>query len=141
MRWILPVFVAPFLAACIPDIMNTKPEVRGLEGAAPVQTLTDPASGTDVRMRVGNTLVLKLDSNATTGYQWVVLEQDAGKLELVSEDYATDPHPPGMVGVGGHQQFVFKALVTGKSALVLRYQRSNEDVAETLSLNVTTGQP
>ena len=36
------------LAACVPDILNTAPEVRGLEGAAPVQTFTDPATGTEV---------------------------------------------------------------------------------------------
>lgn len=127
---------AGMLAACIPDIMNTKPEVRGLEGAAPVQTFTDPADGTDITLRPGGKLNLKLDSNPTTGYYWYLKDIDASKLDQLSEDYIADPAPEGLVGSGGHQMFVFEALAKGKSTLQLSYERSPEDVAESLTLNI-----
>ena len=127
---------ASMLTACIPDIMNTKPEVQGLEGAAPVQTFTDPASGTDITLRPDGKLNLKLDSNPTTGYYWYLKDIDASQLDQLSDDYAADAAPEGVVGSGGHQLFVFEALTTGKSKLKLSYERSPQDVAETLTLNV-----
>lgn len=127
---------AILLAGCIPDIMNTKPEVRGLEGAAPVQTFTDPASGTDITLRPQGQLRLKLDSNPTTGYYWYLKDIDASKIDQLSEDYHADPAPEGLTGSGGHQMFVFEALAKGRSTLVLSYERSPEDVAETLQLKI-----
>ena len=126
------------LAACVPDIMNTEPEVKGLEGAAPVQTLTDPESGTNVTLRPEGKLELKLDSNPTTGYFWYVKDIDASKIDQLSDDYRADPAPEGLVGSGGHQLFVFEALATGKSTLKLSYERSPQDVAETLTLKIKT---
>lgn len=127
---------ASMLTACIPDIMNTKPEVQGLEGAAPVQTFTDPASGTDITLRPDGKLNLKLDSNPTTGYYWYLKDIDASQLDQLSDDYIADPAPEGLVGSGGHQLFVFEALTTGKSKLKLSYERSPQDVAETLTLSI-----
>ena len=127
---------ALMVSACIPDIMNTKPEVKGLEGAAPVQTFTDPASGTEITLRPGGKLNLKLDSNPTTGYFWYLKDIDASQVDQLSDTYNADPAPEGLVGSGGHQLFVFEALSTGKSNLVLSYERSPEDVAETLSLKI-----
>ena len=127
---------AGLLTACIPDIMNTQPEVKGLEGAAPVQTFTDPESGTTVTLRPGGKLNLKLDSNPTTGYYWHLKDIDASRVDQLSEDYFADPAPAGVTGSGGHQMFVFEALSTGKADLVLSYERSPQDVAETLKLKI-----
>ena len=127
---------ALMVSACIPDIMNTKPEVQGLEGAAPVQTFTDPQSGTDITLRPGGKLNLKLDSNPTTGYYWYLKDIDASQIDQLSDEYNADPAPEGLVGSGGHQLFVFEALATGKSKLVLSYERSPQDVAETLTLKI-----
>jgi len=127
---------ASLLTACIPDIMNTAPEVKGLEGAAPVQTFTDPTTGTNVTLRPGGQLNLKLDSNPTTGYYWYLKDIDASRLDQISEDYFADPAPEGITGSGGHQMFVFEALSIGKSDLKLSYERSPQDVAETLTLKI-----
>jgi len=127
---------ASLLAACIPDIMNTKPEVQGLEGAAPVQTFTDPGNGTDITLRPDGQLNLKLDSNPTTGYYWYLKDIDASQLDELSNEYYADAAPEGIVGSGGHQLFVFQALATGKSKLKLSYERSPQDVAETLVLDI-----
>lgn len=127
---------ALLLSGCARDVLNTKPEVRGLEGAAPLQTLVDPRTGSDVTLRPGGKLRLELDANATTGYYWVITEIDPEAVTLLSEDYQSDPSPEGMVGVGGTMIFVFEGAVRGKSRLVLSYQRSPEDVAETLKLDL-----
>ena len=127
---------AGLLSACIPDIMNTQPEVRGLAGAAPVQTFTDPESGTTITLRPGGKLNLKLDSNPTTGYYWYLKDIDASRVDELSERYFADPAPEGITGSGGHQMFEFEALRVGKSNLVLSYERSPRDVAETLKLKI-----
>lgn len=127
---------ASLLTACIPDIMNTKPEVQGLEGAAPVQTFANPANGTDITLRPEGQVYLKLDSNPTTGYYWYLKDIDASQLDQLSDEYFADPAPEGLVGSGGHQVFLFEALATGKSKLKLSYERSPQDVAETLTLNI-----
>ncbi|MEM1390132.1 MAG: protease inhibitor I42 family protein [Pseudomonadota bacterium] len=124
------------LAGCAQDIFNTKPEVRGLEGAAPLQTLTDPASGTQITLRVGGQLRLELDANATTGYMWQVTQLDEDTLSLISDEYVSDAVPEGLVGAGGTQIFVFQALKDQSSDLEVRYQRSPDDVADILTIHV-----
>lgn len=124
------------LVACIPDVMNTKPEVRGLAGAAPVQTLTNPVSGTDATLRPDGILRIVLQSNPTTGYYWVAETGDAGIVVVVSDDYVADPAPEGIVGSGGVQALVFKGMSKGKATILLSYQRSERDVAETKTIHV-----
>lgn len=134
----LALLLAPLalLSACIPDIMNTKPEVRGLEGAAPVQTLTDPVSGTKVTLRPDGLLRIKLDSNPTTGYYWSIDTSNLEIVELVSEDYFADPAPEGLVGSGGHQMFVLRAVKTGSGDVSISYARSPADVFEVKTLRL-----
>lgn len=127
---------AAALTACVPDIMNTEPEVKGLEGAMAMQTLTDPKSSTLVNLRPGGKLTVKLDSNPTTGYYWYLRDIEASQLDQISEEYFADPAPEGLVGSGGHQVFVFEALASGSSQLKISYQRSPIDVAEMLVLRI-----
>lgn len=127
---------ALLMTGCAQDVLNTQPEVRGLEGAAPIQTLNDPESGTDVILRPSGKLRIELDANATTGYFWTVTQIDETKVALLTEVYESDPSPPGMVGVGGTMVFEFEAVAAGKTDLELTYQRSPQDVFETIELNI-----
>ncbi len=122
--------------SCIGDVMNTKPEVKGLAGAAPVQTLNNPLDGTDVTLRPGGKMVMRLDSNPTTGYYWQQVAGDAGIVSQISEGYLADPAPVGLTGSGGVQEFTYAANAVGKTVLTFSYQRSGEDIAETLTLKV-----
>ncbi|KAI8614361.1 Chagasin family peptidase inhibitor I42-domain-containing protein [Chytriomyces sp. MP71] len=66
--------------------------------------------------------------NRTTGYDWeLVLPAPLG-IELIKDDYETNSHPEGMVGVPGVRSFVFK--VNGDIGMVLpllfQYKRSWE---------------
>lgn len=133
---IFVVAATSLVTACIPDVMNTKPEVRGLAGAAPVQTMTDPISGTDATLRPDGILRVVLQSNPTTGYFWVADTGDALAIEFVGDDYAADPAPEGLVGSGGRQTLVFRGVMKGKATISLSYQRSDRDVANTKTIRV-----
>lgn len=124
------------LSACIPDVMNTKPEVKGLAGAAPVQTLFEPASQTEATLRPDGQLVIRLESNPTTGYYWVQTAGDDAVITQVSDDYVADPAPEGVVGSGGMQEFVYTGVAKGKTTVTLSYQRGPEDVFETRKIKV-----
>ena len=77
-------------------------------------------------MKVGQQWKLILDSNATTGYEWVIQPgMDAAVLEIVSSEYVS-PEDTGAVGVGGTQEFVFRAIGTGTTSVLLHYIRSWE---------------
>ncbi len=124
------------LAGCIPDVMNTKPEVKGLAGAAPVQTLLEPENNTDITLRPGGQLVLRLESNPTTGYYWVHTGGEAAIAAQISDDYIADPAPEGVVGSGGMQEITYSGVAKGKTTIALSYQRGPEDVFEVRNIKV-----
>lgn len=124
------------LSGCAMDVLNTKPEVRGLAGAAPIQTLSNPETGTKVTLRPGGQLHINLEANATTGYFWTIVSLNENTAKTVSENYVSDPAPEGLVGSGGTMMFVFEGIAKGRSELELSYQRSPSDVAETLKFEI-----
>jgi inhibitor of cysteine peptidase len=80
-------------------------------------------------LKKGDTLILRLDGNPTTGFTWVVGQNDKSVLpEQGKHKYV--PQGNGKVGAGGVFEFKFKAEKAGKSDLVLEYKRPFEkDVA------------
>jgi len=78
------------------------------------------ANGTTVRLRVGDSLVVRLPGNPTTGYRWVVAQRPPA-LRLVASRYA--PSLPTRLGRGGTYTFRFEAGVTGSGRLRLAYRR------------------
>ena len=87
-------------------------------------------NGSTVTLEVGQTLILTLESNPTTGYSWELAEFDEAVLKLVSYDYVPDEHPPGMVGVGGKDIWYFQAQSQGSTTLHLEYVYSWEEGVE-----------
>ena len=87
--------------------------------------------GGQVEVEVGQILVLTLDSNATTGFRWEVVELDDSFLrQRGGAEYRTvsesDPPPPG---TGGVEVFRFEAVAVGETALTLVYHQPwQEDV-------------
>jgi inhibitor of cysteine peptidase len=71
---------------------------------------------------VGEDVVISMESNQTTGYQWKLKETpDAGILKFISSKYA--PDNGAAVGSGGNEIWVFKAVGAGKTALHFEYVR------------------
>ncbi|MEM1087177.1 MAG: protease inhibitor I42 family protein [Pseudomonadota bacterium] len=127
---------AVFLSGCAQDVLNTQPEVRGLEGAAPSQTLIGPETGTNINLRVGGQVRIELAANVTTGYLWEITGINEDALKVVDNLYVSDAVPEGLVGAGGTRVFIFEAISAGRFDLELTHQRSPEDVAEVRVLTV-----
>ncbi len=133
---VLIIATAVLVTGCARDVLNTQPEVKGLESALPVQTLVEPESGASLTLRPGGQVSIELESNPTTGYFWYLIEGDATVAALKSDDYLADPAPEGLVGSGGKQVMVFEGVSSGTTTLVLSYQRHEEDVFEKRKIKI-----
>ena len=71
---------------------------------------------------VGKEFSLVLESNATTGYQWQLAKNLNKKfLKLVRNDYIASQS--NLVGAGGKEIWIFKALKPGKTTIRFKYIR------------------
>ena len=104
-------------------------------------TLTAEDHGRAVTVSVAETFLLKLESNATTGYAWQLVEMDSVILQNTSHEYVEEFAPPGKSGVGGTEIWEFVARIVGESKLRLEYRRPWEPVefnpAETFEVDVS----
>ena len=93
--------------------------------------------GNQVELDAGQTLVVSLAGNPTTGYTWEAAELDEQVLRQVGE---TEFKPESdAIGAGGVQTLRFETVNTGQMTLKLVYHRPwEEDVepAETFSVQV-----
>ncbi len=81
-----------------------------------------------VTLAVGQDLLVTLDSNPTTGYDWEVdAAPDAAVLTMGERVYVPTPVDPGISGSGGATTTRFTAVAAGTTSIVLRYKRSWED--------------
>lgn len=87
-------------------------------------TITESDSGSHPSLAVGDTLVVRLKSNITTGYRWTVTVTDPALLRKKSEQYKKAA--PGRMGQGGVQVFTFTAGKPGQMSLSLAYSRPFE---------------
>lgn len=88
--------------------------------------------GSQVALVVGETLVVTLSSNPTTGYSWQVAEGPGPVLAQVGEvEYREAPQEgTPLVGAGGTETFRFEAKGAGQTRLVLEYRRPWEETVE-----------
>jgi inhibitor of cysteine peptidase len=100
-------------------------------------SLTD--DGATVDLKPGDTLILDLEGNPTTGYTWQTQALDESVLSLTGEpSYVSDTD---LVGSGGTMTFEFEAVAAGQTDLTLTYHRPWEDVdpIQTFTLSVNVG--
>ena len=104
-------------------------------------TVTDADNGKAVTLTAGQTLIVRLASNPTTGYEWQLQSADAAVIKPVGEaGFTPAPAPTGMVGTGGIAEWRFEAVGEGTTTLTLSYQRPWEQNAtpeQTFTLTVT----
>ncbi|MCB1278224.1 protease inhibitor I42 family protein [Prosthecobacter sp.] len=110
------------LAACGPD---PKPSVKEETPEAPkTEAEAKKEDGDSIRKKTGETFTVDLESNPTTGYGWALDgKEDATVVRKVSDEFVGTPHPPGVVGVGGTEQWKFQAEKKGKTTLHFIYRR------------------
>ena len=121
---VVTLLAAGMLAACGEE---TKPVVY-----------TEADSGSTIEVATGDSVTVCLQENPSTGYSW--REEHTAGLELLSDLLEPSPSPsPGMVGVPGTREFVFRAATAGTQAVSAVYARPwEEDTAggETFSLTI-----
>ena len=86
--------------------------------------LNDGDNGKTVKVTVDGTVTLTLESNPTTGFSWTGVDKvDKDILKLERNDYKQNASPAGMVGVGGRDTIVYRALKKGKAKIDLTYMQ------------------
>jgi inhibitor of cysteine peptidase len=94
-------------------------------------------SGKQVELSVGQSLVVTLESNATTGYSWTLAQNsDDSVLNETGHEYIAPQTT--LLGAGGKEEWTFKALKKGTSTISMGYSRPWESTppVETFDLTV-----
>ncbi len=117
-------------------------EVANVEDATaetiPAVDYTVDVNTTELTMNVSQTVLISLNENPTTGFEWNATNSTG--LEIVNSTYTTDEAPEGMVGVGGVHTWILKAVEVGNQTFDAVYKRSWEPTTgeeDTYALNVT----
>ena len=102
---------------------------------ATVKVAPTAPTGTSVDAKVGDTVVVSLDANATTGYEWQFTAGDTFTIE--SSKYVPDPNPDNLAGKGGTQVVTLKVTKAGTSDLTGQYVRPWETPSPSPAADVT----
>jgi inhibitor of cysteine peptidase len=86
---------------------------------------TDADNGSTVELHPGDTLVITLEGNPTTGYQWELIPSQDGVMPLQDEPEYVAGNTK-LVGSGGVYHFTFRAENYGSTRIDLKYYRSFE---------------
>jgi inhibitor of cysteine peptidase len=89
-------------------------------------------NGSWVYLKPGQVLVVTLESNPSTGYEWEVSAADTAVLQQMGKAEFLPSASTGkqIVGAGGMERFRFKALKVAESSLKLVYHRPWEKEPE-----------
>jgi inhibitor of cysteine peptidase len=114
--------LAVSLAACQSSNRSTK--------------LSEQDAGKTITLNTEDTLIIELDGNITTGFDWIPAPQDPVLLDLLGESNVTPESD--LLGAPGKIVLQFQAVAPGETVLHLDYKRSWEtDVAAEKSFEVT----
>lgn len=106
--FMLLLLAALILAACKPA------------GSDPV-TINEQDAGKTIELKTGETLIVALDGNITTGYNWVSAHIEPAVLKQVGEAEVTPESD--QIGAPGKINLKFKAVEKGQATLHLDYKR------------------
>lgn len=88
------------------------------------QNLTvEKQSECPVQLKTGQSLILILPSNPTTGYRWAIQDSAGGVLHRLSPEVYSNPEDSGLVGSAGQSTWRFQATTAGSGRLRLTYQQ------------------
>ncbi|MDR6841828.1 protease inhibitor I42 family protein [Pseudoxanthomonas sacheonensis] len=107
-----------------------KTEADGTSENASDAVVVDAQADGETRLRRGQLLAIALDSNASTGYAWEIIEDGRPVLESAPVPASAAPAVPPMPGAGGISRWRYRAAQTGTATLRLVYRRSWEQGVE-----------
>jgi predicted secreted protein len=111
--------------------------------SAPI-IVTAEDNGKEIRVPAAGTLIVRLDSNRSTGYSWSIVDTPDSLLVMIGQSYQPAHVEPGFVGGGGVDELNFViaegAPTDGERAEWLRMEYSPpwsaKEVANTWSIRV-----
>ena len=77
-----------------------------------------------VEVNQGDTIVISLDENLTTGYEWKIASVDNQIIEPIASKYLKKSAVG--LGVGGTREVRFQAMSSGQARIQLQLRRSWE---------------
>jgi predicted secreted protein len=106
--------------------------------------LNENNNGQDYSVPVGQTFILSLPSNPSTGYSWNFAQTyDDKLLELTADNAYLSEEDSGhlTVGQGGRSYWKFKALLNGTTEINLQYARpwESRQPAQTFKVTINVG--
>ena len=133
-------FILALLAACLTTACRSPQNIF----------LTESESGRTLDLCVGDTIVVALEANRTTGYDWYP-RHGAGSVQILAEKgerYVVDPDPydsgKPVAGQGGSHYFAYRVIGPGVCGIAIEYKRSWEkkDPAKSFEVMIrATGEP
>lgn len=111
----------PRQAAADPTATAGPTQAPPCPGCPAPQKLTELDAGKTIYVRLGETLVVTLDGNITTGFNWEQASTENSLVTLTGEpEYQADTNLPGSPG---KITLTFKAVSTGQQAFMLVYHQ------------------
>jgi predicted secreted protein len=106
--------------------------------AATPQALTEADANHKIVLGIGQDLMVKLESNRSTGYSWSLTESENPILTSLGKP--TYKISSALPGVGGFETWKLRATKVGRETLKFEYRRpweKNVSPAKTVLFNVT----
>ena len=101
--------------------------------------VTEDDAGTEIALRVGDSLIVALDSNPSTGFEWTLLNiSDTSVIQKVHDEYkGPEPTSSPLVGQGGEELWTFQPLKAGSATIEMMYARPWESVPPAQRFNIS----
>ncbi|MEI7576844.1 MAG: protease inhibitor I42 family protein [Armatimonadota bacterium] len=93
-------------------------------GQGKLQVLTEEYNGREIAVKKGESFVVSLKSNPTTGYQLHMISRGDEPWKLIKQQYQSEANSGRKTGVGGVERFEFKATRPGTARLTFVDVRS-----------------
>jgi len=108
------------LAGCAgqPTSVSIEPSTRALQVSPGQQARCTP-----IELKRGQTLILSLPSNPTTGFRWQLFGAAPSVLKTLGPQVYRVPEEAGIVGSAGVSTWRFQSVQPGQGRLLLQYQR------------------
>jgi inhibitor of cysteine peptidase len=88
-----------------------------------MRQLDKHASGTEISLRSGDVVELRLQENPTTGFKWQIKAPGHPVCAIVAENYVAGRAAPG---AGGTRHWQIRAIASGTAQIELIYARQWE---------------
>lgn len=122
--FVVAALVGVLAAGCGGGGSKTTPTTTPSKGTVKTYTIADKS----ITAKVGETFIIELESNPTTGYQWSITGPLSPALQKVSSQYVpSKTTSSNVVGSGGVEKWTFKAVGTGDAVIQMEYLQAGSN--------------